>query len=85
MARRITENFPKIPGLPGGWTPVLFGQSERHPRDAVVVCQRGSAPSKLEWVCWQVNMVEGGCHVGHYKSNRREAELVFEERFRRLA
>src|SRR5687768_15574915 len=86
MAIRVTENFPTIPGLPGGWNPVLFGQSQREPRQAVVVCQRESLPGdrRPEWVCWRVNMVEGGCHIGHYKSSADEAVGVFNERFRAL-
>jgi|ERR1043166_7488564 hypothetical protein len=86
MARRYTHNFPRIPGLPGGWTVHLFGQSEREPRQAVVVCQRARDDTQADsdWVCWRVNMVEGGCHIGHYKHSAREAELVFEERFREL-
>jgi len=86
MAKRTTENIPHIPHLPGGWRPTLFGQSQREPRQGVVVCQglgRDGTPDG-KWVCWRVNMVEGGCYLGHYKRREQDACAVFDQRFAEL-
>lgn len=60
-------NIPKVAGIPKGWTPVEYAQSTDHPRHAVVLCKR--EPERADdcnWVCWNVNTVEGGCHNGVY-------------------
>lgn len=75
--------FPTIPGLPSGWKVIDFQQSTTYPcRDAVVLCEN-TDNQHTPFVCWLVNMIEGGCHMGDY-GNYREATSSFTQRKMRL-
>jgi hypothetical protein len=79
-----------IPSFPKslGYEVVNFFQSCRHPRDAIVLCQRGP-----DYVVWTANMIEGGCHNGSYHSDEEssgvdgfaDAWKEFESRIARLS
>lgn len=77
--------MPRIPGLPEGWKPVKLARSKLHPRHATVLCQRTTDDvADQDFVCWNVNMVEGGCHNGDY-GTRSYAALSYSNRKDRLA
>jgi hypothetical protein len=71
-----------IPSFPShtGFEVINFFQSCRHPRDAVVLCERGD-----DYVVWSANMVEGGCHNGYYVSDFGLAWENFKSRAGRLS
>jgi hypothetical protein len=76
---------PRIPGLPAGWRVLQFKQGVNHPRDAVVLCQREQEnDSDANFVCWLVNMVEGGCSAGLYSVTEGFARQKFNFRSERI-
>ncbi len=61
----MTTSIPTIPGFPAGWRAIRFAQDTEKPRDAVVLAENTDR-EHLRFVCWRVNMVEGGCFYGVY-------------------
>lgn len=77
--------YPDIKGLPSGWTVIKFHNSMKYPRDAVVLCERTElSPYDTRFVCWFVNMIEGGCHLGQYTDEEDKARMYFAERVGRM-
>ena len=74
------------PGLPAGWRVVHLRQSTRHPRDAVVLCERiNPLANQSNFVVWTANMIEGGCSGGGYHTDFSAAQGEFAKRAARLA
>lgn len=72
------QAIPPIPGLPRGWEVVEFKRGVLYPRDAVIVCERNPlSDNDCNYVCWWVNMVEGGCHQGVYSDSYRTVSDSF--------
>lgn len=77
--------FPVIPHFPRGWEIVEFVQSEKHPRDAIVLCRRDVVHRyDCNFVVWWANMIEGGCHVGAYKEDMESTRVEFALRVERM-
>lgn len=75
-------HFPKATGM----EVINFFQSNRHPRDAVVLCRRAeNETSEEEYVTWVANMVEGGCHNGFYFAEYEDALYSFKSRVMTLS
>ena len=76
-----------IPQFPvfTGFNVINFFQSCRHPRDAVVLCERDQGYGEKDYVVWSANMIEGGCHNGYYSSDFGEAWAQFTARSARLS
>lgn len=78
-----TINLPRAAQLPDGWTPIKYAQSKDHPRHAVVLCQRsGNDVADQDYVCWNVNTKEGGCHNGVYGSRGHAGNSYADRRLR---
>ena len=74
-------NQLKVKDLPTGWRILQMARSQNDPSQAFVLCEREPHDiSNCNFVTWGANLTLGGCHLGHYFDDLRDAEADFNKR-----